>query len=157
EADKQVPPLSPPNGGAGDATLIGQGKNNGFENRPLPANIPSPGGEPKRKPVEQTVPPPPMREGNDVGLKPSSAPSAVPSGSEDAQSNEQASLPTRVVVPSCVRVGQYVRNFALYDYDGKVWELNKKRQGQLVLLDFWFSKCIPCKHTIPYLNELNRK
>jgi thiol-disulfide isomerase/thioredoxin len=148
-----VPNLPTPQGGG--AELIGKEKNNGFENRSLPANIPSPGSEPKRKPVEP--PPPPMRDGNDVGLKPSRAPSAVPAGSEDPQSNDQTSLPTRVVVPSCVKVGQYVRNFALYDYDGKVWELSKKRQGRLVLIDFWFSKCIPCKTTIPYLNDLNKK
>jgi thiol-disulfide isomerase/thioredoxin len=156
-----VPPLPvPKNDGGVDSTLIGRDtKTKGFAHDSAPANVPGPGGEPKRKPVEQTAPPPPpMREG-DLGLKPSSAPSAVPTpgGSEDAQSNEQASLPTRVVVPSCVKVGQQVRNFALYDYDGKVWELSKKRKGQLVLVEFWHSKCPPCKALIKHLNELNRK
>jgi hypothetical protein len=54
-----------------------------------------------------------------------------------------------------VKVGQRVIDFALYDYDGKVWELSKKRRGQLTLIEFWHSKCLPCMHTIAYLKRLD--
>jgi thiol-disulfide isomerase/thioredoxin len=66
-------------------------------------------------------------------------------------------VPERVVVPSCVRIGKTVEDFALYGLDGNVWQLSKKRQGKLVLLDFWFTSCPPCRAALPFLAELDRK
>jgi thiol-disulfide isomerase/thioredoxin len=63
------------------------------------------------------------------------------------------------VVPSCVRIGNKVEDFALYDLDGQVWELSKKRTSKtrLVLIDFWASTCPPCRAALPYLVTLDRK
>ncbi len=56
-------------------------------------------------------------------------------------------------VPSCVLVGNRLHNLALRDVDGRTWEF-RQRQGKLVLLDFWYTECIPCQHTIDHLKIL---
>ncbi len=60
-------------------------------------------------------------------------------------------------VPSAVVVGKQVVNFALRDVNESSWELKRDRQGKLVLLDFWFAGCGPCKDAFPYLNKLQSK
>jgi thiol-disulfide isomerase/thioredoxin len=59
-------------------------------------------------------------------------------------------------VPSCVLVGKQLKNFALYDLDNRVWEF-RKRRGKVVLLDFWGTKCIPCRKAVPHLKLLQEK
>jgi thiol-disulfide isomerase/thioredoxin len=56
-------------------------------------------------------------------------------------------------VPSCVLTGKQLINFALYDLDDKVWEF-RNRTGRLVLLDFWGTRCMPCRQAIPHLKIL---
>lgn len=109
-------------------------------------------------------PPPPMANDNAPGtpLVPSSAPSASPipaPPSADGLPPPPGTDPavSRTVVPSCVRVGGRVENFALYDVDGNVFELAKQRKGKLVLLDFWYVNCPPCRHAIPKLNAWKNK
>lgn len=60
-------------------------------------------------------------------------------------------------VPSCVKVGRQVVNFALNDTHGEPWELRTSRKGKLVLLDFWWTECAPCLGTIPDLRKLHQK
>jgi peroxiredoxin len=43
--------------------------------------------------------------------------------------------------------------FELTDLQGKKWSL-KKLQGKVVVLNFWFTTCIPCIKEIPDLNTL---
>jgi thiol-disulfide isomerase/thioredoxin len=57
----------------------------------------------------------------------------------------------------CVRVGQKLDNFALYNLNGQPWEFRRDRGGRLVLLDFWYSTCGPCLQAIPQLVDLQRK
>src|SRR5205085_8555075 len=99
---------------------------------------------------------------DDQPLEPSSAPSAapVPAPPSPAPPPETAEVtPRRVVVPSCVRIGERVEDLALYDLDGNVWELSKKRAGRtkLTLLDFWFTGCSPCRYSLPFLISLDRE
>lgn len=56
-------------------------------------------------------------------------------------------------MPSCVLTGRQLDNFALYDLNGKAWEY-RNRKGRVVLLDFWYSTCIPCLQAIPHLRIL---
>ena len=43
--------------------------------------------------------------------------------------------------------------FELIDLQGKKWSL-KKLQGKVVVLNFWFTTCVPCIKEIPDLNSL---
>jgi thiol-disulfide isomerase/thioredoxin len=55
-----------------------------------------------------------------------------------------------------VLVGKKLDNFALYTHDGKPWEFRKNRKGRVVLLDFWYSTCMPCLRSIPHLRDLQQ-
>jgi thiol-disulfide isomerase/thioredoxin len=50
-----------------------------------------------------------------------------------------------------------VDDFALLDLEGHPWQFRRDRQGKLVLLDFWHTRCGPCLRAIPHLNELQKK
>jgi thiol-disulfide isomerase/thioredoxin len=85
--------------------------------------------------------------------RPQSAPPPItPSG--PPLSSRVPNPPTHV--PSCVLVGNKLENFALKDLRGETWEYRRDRQGRLVLLDFWYSTCPPCKDAIPRLVGLQR-
>jgi hypothetical protein len=56
-------------------------------------------------------------------------------------------------VPSCMLLGDRLHNFALRDLNGQTWEF-RQRRGKLVLLDFWYTECIPCQHAIDHLRIL---
>lgn len=60
-------------------------------------------------------------------------------------------------VPSCIRVGKQIVNFALNDTQGEPWEFRANRKGKIVLLDFWWTECQPCLQTIPDLKLLHQK
>jgi thiol-disulfide isomerase/thioredoxin len=153
-------PVVPPPVSTGDPSLIAdKGKKDGVDgfSRGVPANIQGPGREPgPPKGAPTPVTPPASSDGGDGGmttpLPPSAAPSAAPptpAGSADAGVAGAA--------PFCRKTGNQVENFALVDTDGKPWELRKQTTGRVVLLDFWFSGCAPCRKAIPHLIELQQK
>ncbi|MCK5781872.1 MAG: TlpA family protein disulfide reductase [Flavobacteriales bacterium] len=55
--------------------------------------------------------------------------------------------------------GSYTENvptridFSLTDIDGNTWKSNELR-GSVVVFNFWFTSCPPCKKEIPELNKL---
>lgn len=59
-------------------------------------------------------------------------------------------------VPSCTLLGDRLHNLALRDLRGDIWEF-RQRQGKLVLLDFWYTECVPCQHAIDHLRILQMK
>jgi len=65
--------------------------------------------------------------------------------------------PGAAPVPSSVKVGLRLENFALYDLNLQPWELRKQGQGKLLLLDFWKTTCPPCLQEIPTLKMLADK
>jgi thiol-disulfide isomerase/thioredoxin len=164
-----VPPAGPRPTPGSDPSLLAapstKGKD-GFIQRPPAANIEGPGRDaPLKKPLSPPyVAPPPGFD--DRPLEPSSAPSAAPLPPGPAavaprpRAADDSPRPARLVVPSCVRIGDNrVEDFALYDLDGNTWELRKKvtSKTRLVLLDFWFTSCAPCRTALPFLVELDRK
>jgi thiol-disulfide isomerase/thioredoxin len=62
--------------------------------------------------------------------------------------------PTRV--PSCVLLGNHLENLALKDTKGQTWEYKKQAYGKLVLVDFWFTSCMPCRDSMPKFNRLHK-
>ena len=127
----------------------------GFESEvPDPkVNIPGPGrGDTREKPMmpNNSLPAPPSSI-DETPAPMSSAIPAVPRGDAD---RTIIAPDTPTVVPSCVLVGKHLENFTLYDRQGRVYEFKKQRTGKLVLLDFWFTDCPPCRAAMPHLNDL---
>ncbi len=52
--------------------------------------------------------------------------------------------------------GQLAPDFTLDDLDGQPVSLSQFK-GQVVLLDFWASWCVPCINDLPYLREVKEK
>ena len=52
--------------------------------------------------------------------------------------------------------GQAAPDFTLDDLDGQPVSLSQFK-GQVVLLDFWASWCVPCIGDLPYLREVKEK
>ena len=77
-----------------------------------------------------------------------SNPPAFPAGVSDALGKAR--------IPSCVREGDRIVNFALNDANGERWEL-RHRKGKLVLVDFWRTDCVPCLQSLPHLRELQAR
>jgi peroxiredoxin len=61
-----------------------------------------------------------------------------------------------VVARSRLNAGTKVDNFALPDTSGKTFELGEIK-SDYILLDFWFSSCVPCIKSFPALRELYNK
>ncbi len=57
-------------------------------------------------------------------------------------------------VPSCVLLGKQLRDFALYDVNGRPWEYRAQKRGKLTLIDFWSTGCLPCIQALPHLRML---
>lgn len=152
EAASAVPPAV----STADPSLIADDKRgairDGFQREAPRVDIPNPGRDTNReKPPVPYVPPP----------LPSGAPSDEPAPVTSAPPSNSAALDvpkTSTRVPSCIRVGHRVENFALYDTKGNVYELARERKkGTLVLLDMWYTSCGPCVQAIPKLNTLQTK
>jgi thiol-disulfide isomerase/thioredoxin len=52
--------------------------------------------------------------------------------------------------------GKPAKPFAVKDINGKIYAL-KNLKGKIVVLNFWFTECMPCIKEIPELNELVKK
>jgi thiol-disulfide isomerase/thioredoxin len=149
ETTELPPPIS--TGPAADR-MAGDGARGDFDLPPpsSPAAIPGPGRDgdeaPSRKP---SMPPPPVREeGVTTPLAGASPRAPAPPAPRKRPGTGPAT------VPSCVRPGNTVHNFALYDFHGKSWELAERQTGKLVLLDFWKLDCPPCLAALPELIQL---
>lgn len=52
------------------------------------------------------------------------------------------------------KVGSTMANFVLTDTEGKVYDLSQLRQEKkLIILDFWYVTCAPCKAEFPYFEK----
>jgi thiol-disulfide isomerase/thioredoxin len=152
-------PGLPPPVSSGDPSLIAEKDVQDGFTRSVPAEIVGPGREPSApSPTPRNYLPPPLPdtlpsgEGTTTPL-PGSPGIAVPSAPEVAWTAPT----TRTRIPSCVKVGNQVDNLALLDINGKPWELAKQGRNHLVLLDFCWSGCGPCRQTIPHLIDLQNK
>jgi thiol-disulfide isomerase/thioredoxin len=119
----------------------------------------APPAEPANVPGPPALPPPPgYPRGQDP--PPGAAlqrPGGLPPGNNTTQAPADATP-----VPACQLLGNKLINFALYDYNGRVWEYRKDRggrgrPGRLVLIDFWHSRCAPCLRAMQYLVELDQR
>lgn len=124
------------------------GPNVALDNRniwPPPLDIPNPA-------IKQ---PPPALLIPKVTPTPTLPPVQAPFPPASGSGSSRLDGPARV--PSCVLVGKQLVNFALSDVNGEPYEFKSKRQGRLVLLDFWSTNCIPCRESIPVLKQLQAR
>jgi thiol-disulfide isomerase/thioredoxin len=162
-----------------DPTRTAEGKpKNDWDHQPRPPTISVP-GVPGRDagdtPQRTPLPPPPGMDTPEEGTtrplndKAKGVPeedsdrppsmgysSRVPLRQRDSF-GEKRETPTVQVVPACVRHGLTVAELALYDRDGRPWELSRQTQGKFVLLDFWRADCPPCRAAMPHLAALQSK
>lgn len=54
---------------------------------------------------------------------------------------------------SCFTTGKSIDNFKEKDIEGTKWDLNNLK-GKIVVLNFWFINCPPCRQEIPALNSV---
>jgi len=160
----------PPKVTTGDPSLLAEtnpdrGKAGEIPALPPTVNVPGPGGrshKPEKRDAPYSAPTAPPRFPGLDGLQPSAAPSASPSAAPSADPGSAALAPLekkpgRLVVPSCVRIGNTVQSFALYDKDGQAREYRAPFKSKLILLDFWFGDCAPCREVIGKLNSWHKK
>jgi thiol-disulfide isomerase/thioredoxin len=114
-------------------------------------------GDPPRKDVRIDIP----------GIKPKPPPPPPP---PSTSSNPRPAFGMTAVepltagpsaVPSCLKTGDQLTNFALAGLDGRPWEYKRDRVGKLVLLDFWKTTCPPCRasiqnHLLPLTDRYGR-
>jgi len=152
---KGDPPAEVPPPVSTDPTRIAGDRPKGdFDDPPAPPPVAIPGRdgeEPSRKP---TIPPPPVRDEGGITTPLAGASPATPVPAPPSR-KRVGTGPAHI--PSCVRPGNIVHNFALYDFHGKRWELAERQTGKLVLLDFWKLDCPPCRAGLPELVELQEK
>ena len=54
--------------------------------------------------------------------------------------------------------GSTMANFVLTDVDGNTYDLSKLRQQKkLIILDFWYVNCNPCKNEFPYFEAMMKQ
>lgn len=67
-----------------------------------------------------------------------------------------ANSPGRQAPSSTLKVGDQLDNFTIPDLGGERFTLSEMK-GKVVVLNFWFVGCGPCRMEIPHLNELVEK
>jgi thiol-disulfide isomerase/thioredoxin len=95
---------------------------------PLPLRRENIAGNPHRPPVAEIRPPP------GITIPPPARPADVDP-------------------PQTRQPGQRVPNFVVSDVLGGDWDLRSAR-GQLILMDFWSTTCIPCQRAMPAVKRL---
>jgi peroxiredoxin len=58
-----------------------------------------------------------------------------------------------VKVEGALQLGAPAPGFSVTDLDGKIYKLDDLK-GKTVVLNFWFTACMPCRDEMPGLNEL---
>ncbi|MFM7149103.1 MAG: TlpA family protein disulfide reductase, partial [Gemmataceae bacterium] len=143
----------------GDVSLIAEGKQ--FADEGLTREIPSPKvtipsfpskDSPGRKSSSPPPSPPLANDPGSPGIANPASTGIVSPGMEKSEIPE-----TKTAVPSCVRVGNRIQNFALNAEKGGIYEYSKEPAAKVTLIDFWFTACPPCRSAIPHLNTLQNK
>ena len=131
---------------------------------PGAVNVPDP-GKPSSPPIDPSLasekwsPYPPTLEIPNPTSKPPLPPLQINTPALPPLSSPyptESRLEHSARVPSCVKVGNQLINFALNDVNGTPWEFkrDRSRTGKVFLIDFWGTWCGPCRETIPSLAKM---
>jgi thiol-disulfide isomerase/thioredoxin len=148
-APNPTPPAGPGRTGGPVFERVAEGNNTeGWGRVPSSPRIDIPG-----QPPTPNLPPTPQWN------TPPSTPSSSSPSSPEIPAFPGVHLPSvSTPVPSCVVVGRRLENFALNDLNLEPWEFrrNHSKQSRVVLLDFWYSTCGPCREAISHLVKLDQ-
>jgi thiol-disulfide isomerase/thioredoxin len=112
-----------------------------------------------REQGQRRPPPPPIIDvpgpGSGTGNSPLPEPDPTPSGSGGRPMGPEAyRISTQPQQSFCTFIApNRLQDFALKDPYGRTWAFSQHR-GQLVLLDFWGTWCMPCVRAIPHIKQL---
>ncbi len=127
--------------------------NKSWGNAPPPPKVDMPG--PLGPPASPLPPAPQWAPGLQTPLPP--VPGSSVSPAPETPAFPGVHLPSVTTpVPSCVLVGRRLDNFALNDLNFHPWEYRTNCRGKVVLIDFWFSTCMPCRMAIGHLVKLQQ-
>jgi thiol-disulfide isomerase/thioredoxin len=173
-ASANTPPLPPPPGVPDKATEPKDTKKAAAGERPASATAPSwePGfgSRPADKSIIGILPPVPMRP-EETATTPQQDPRYpknlvdIPGGQRPAWDRRPEPGPTPAIpngggaanVPSCSLLGNQLRDLVLPEVSGATWQWSVNRRGKVVLLDFWYTTCLPCRDTIDVLRSFQAK
>jgi len=153
----------PSNPGGGAFSPGGVGANGTVTTPTLPNNGPSNNGIlPKPTNLTPDKPVNPERIVNGPSTQPMNAPipASIPGGPPPLPKTPtfNPSLPptpgTEKKSSLPVRPGA---NFALVDMMGRPWDFATNKHGELVLVEFMTTKCVPCLQSLPILKDMQAK
>ena len=98
-----------------------------------------------------------MTEGPDDGFRPPATNIPAPPPPSTAPIPSPPSAPPATGAGRSARSVKAGAEFALLDTMGVPREFPSGRAGELVLLDFMTTSCVPCKHALPALRGLQTK
>ena len=75
------------------------------------------------------------------------------SGNEATLAAEDQKFTTEAIIPVGYEIGNLAPDFSLKDINDKVWKLSDFR-GKIVIVNFWFTTCVPCNEEMPYLQGI---
>ncbi len=117
---------------------------------PVPAKINGPSDAPPNPPIP---PPPPYQPAPAIQTRPPTPGYAPPGGLTPTRMGvgNLTGMSDEVPVPSCVLIGNQLKNLALLTLDGRTWEYQRHRKGKVVLLDFLVEQlsALPEGHSAP--------
>jgi thiol-disulfide isomerase/thioredoxin len=63
-----------------------------------------------------------------------------------------AALPLAMALPFVSRAAKPPKSWATPD-----WQVLRLLDGKVILVDFWSSKCQPCRYSFPWMNQLHER
>jgi thiol-disulfide isomerase/thioredoxin len=177
-ATKDIPPLPGPPGPQGDKAADKNLKKTGATEHPATAWEPGIGQITVPRPGDNPPSVQPMQPQLDAGSPAVKQPSGflpnivgdvnpkdpmvrIPPQPDPAQKTPPMpapAMPSGPAPPSITlfgnQIGSRLNSLTLNELNGDIWDWGTKRRGKLVLIDFWFSSCIPCQEAIYHLKAL---
>jgi len=65
----------------------------------------------------------------------------------------RAAAAPKPIESTAFKTGKKFENFSAYDLDGKLVD-TKQLKGKILVINFWFINCPPCRAERPYLNQI---
>ena len=118
---------------------------------PMPGVQPAAGTEPAATEAPEEEPAPASTEVPEAAEEPAPASTYTPEAAEEPAPASAVSFESDA--PEGREPGEKLPDFTLPCYDGSEFHLAGQR-GKIVFINLWATSCTPCKHELPYFNDL---